>query len=67
MTTFPIFFDGSASMAELDAILGAAGYHLRCDDKGRMVASRIPQFLRKSAVQEPGNVVRVERGRRVAK
>ena len=63
MKLIPIFFDGEITTEEARQIFERAGYHVRADPvSGRLVASRIPAFLRKAPAQEAdSNVVRLSR------
>lgn len=57
----PIFLDGNLTVDEIAAIFSAAGYMVTTED-GRLVARRVPAFLRRdetNVVQMP----RVKRGR----
>ncbi len=57
---FPIWMEGSIPMQEVADIFIAAGYAVRIDSAGRMVASKVPAFLKRDA----DNVLRL-RGRKV--
>lgn len=62
---FPIFVEGDICMDEVAAIFRDAGYQLVSDGAGRMVARRVPVFLRKPEPQS--NVARLPaRVRKVA-
>lgn len=50
MKTIPIYFDGEIGAEELRTVLEAGGLHVRTLG-GRLVASRIPPFLRREATQ----------------
>ena len=61
MKLIPIYLDGEIPVIEIARMLADAGYHLRTDTAGRMVASRVPTFLRHD---EPiANVVPMKRVR----
>lgn len=49
MNLVPLYFDGDVTAGELREALTAGGFHVRVDAAGRMVASRIPAFLRRES------------------
>lgn len=63
MKLCPIFFDGDVGAEELREIFEGAGYHVRSDVHGRLVASRIPSFVRRDPkpAKAPTNVVPIKR------
>lgn len=58
----PIYFDGDMAAQEVKGILEPAGFIVRAEN-GRLVASRIPPFLR---VVEPSGAVRAPKAKRRA-
>ena len=61
MKLFPIYIDGEIALIELARIFSDAGYALRTDAGGRVVAHRVPAFLRKD--EPAANVVPMKRVR----
>lgn len=45
-----VHVEGAVGFEDLERIFAAAGYHLRIDPFGRIVACRIPAFLAKAPV-----------------
>lgn len=62
---FPIFFEGTICQQDIADLFTAAGYCVRVDSAGRMVASRVPAFLKRDS----DNVLRLpgRTGRKVAR
>lgn len=59
----PIYFEGNIPAQEVHDLFVQAGYAVRCDSAGRMVASRVPAFLKRDA----DGVLRLpSRGRKAA-
>ena len=47
----PIYVDGDLAVADLARIFASAGYHIHTDSAGRLLASRVPAFLRREVVK----------------
>lgn len=47
---FAIYFEGAVSQREVLDLFHAAGYSVRTDGAGRMVASRVPAFVKRDPV-----------------
>lgn len=58
----PIYFEGDIPAQDIHDLFVQAGYAVRVDGAGRMVASRVPAFLKRDA----DNVLRL-RTKKVAK
>ncbi len=59
----PIYFHGSISLQEIEVALHSRGIHLRDDGRGRVLAERVPRFLKRAtdAISERAAAPRVMR------
>ncbi len=64
MRLVPVYIDGEIALAEVAEIFKAAGWHVRMVGT-QVIASRVPQFLRRDA--HPANVVALNTRARVRK
>lgn len=53
----PIYFEGTICAQDVADLFTQAGYHVKVDSAGRMVASRVPAFLKRDA----DNILRLPR------